>query len=92
MYETTRSGDVVSGQIGVLGAVPSLSSANFKIDGDIPFNVKNDGESAVFLDVRLVSMEPGQFVNTRFDCGWNPEIVVEIKTTNQNNLNLKWGY
>ncbi len=92
MYETTRSGDVVSGQIGVLGSIPSLASSNFKLDGDLGFNIKNDGDAGVFLDVRLVSMEPGEFINTRFDCGWNPEIVVEIKQTNLNALNLKWGY
>ncbi len=84
-----RNADKVSAQISVMGAVEFTDGANFK--KDVPFNVKNDGESAVFLEVNLWGMEPGEFIQTRFETGWNPEIVREIKVTNQTNA-LLWGY
>lgn len=87
---TTRGGEAVSPQIGRIGAVTGLSTGNFKIEG-IPFNVKNDGEAAVVLEVNLWGMEPGEFVATRFEVGWNPEIVREIKQTSIN-ATLIWGY
>ena len=58
---------------------------------DTPFNIKNDGETAVVLEVNLWGMEPGEFVATRFETGWNPEIVREIKQTSIN-ATLVWGY
>lgn len=87
---TTRGGEVVSPQIGKIGAVIGLDSSNFSVEG-VPFNIKNDGEGAVFLEVNLWGMEPGQFVKTRFETGWNPEIVREIKQTSINPT-LIWGY
>ena len=87
---TTRGGEVVSAQIGNIGAITGLSTGNFKKE-DSPFNVKNDGEGAVFLEVNLWGMDPGTFVSTRFEVGWNPEIVREIKQTSIN-ANLIWGY
>ena len=86
---TTRGGEVVSAQIGKMGVI-DLSTQNFKING-IPFNVKNDSETAVFIDVNLWGMEPGTFVHTRFETGWNPEIIREIKQTSIN-ATLLWGY
>lgn len=50
-----------------------------------------DGETAVVLEVNLWGMEPGKFVATRFEIGWNPEIVREIKQTSIN-ATLVWGY
>lgn len=58
---------------------------------DIPFNVKNDGETALNLEVNLWGMTPGTFISTRFEVGWNPEIVREIKATAQV-CDLKYGY
>jgi len=86
---TTRSGEMPSAQIGRMGEITGLSGANFKME--VGFNIKNDGEAAVFLEVNLFGMEPGEFVNTRFEPGWNPEIVREIKQTSQN-VALKYGY
>ena len=86
---TTRSGEMPSAQIGMMGAITGLSGANFK--QEVGFNIKNDGEAAVFLEVNLWGMPAGEFVNTRFDTGWNPEIVREIKQTSQS-VNLKYGY
>ncbi len=83
-----RNGDLVSAQISVAGKV-DFSGGNFK--KDVPFCVKNDGETAIELEVNLWGMEPGEFIKTRFEIGWNPEIVREIKTTSQTNA-LIWGY
>jgi hypothetical protein len=88
---TTRGGEVVSLQIGNIGVIDNLNNGNFAKE-DTPFNVKNDGETAVVLEVNLWGMGPGEFVSTRFETGWNPEIIREIKQTSLGNLNLKWGY
>jgi hypothetical protein len=88
---TTRSGDMVSPQIGRIGVISGLNDANFQIAGT-PFNLKNDGETAVTLSVNLWSMQHGEFVTTRFEIGWNPEIIREIQQTSLTNLALKWGY
>jgi len=88
---TTRSGDMVSPQIGKMGIISNLNNANFSIPGT-QFNLKNDGETDVFLDVNLWSMEQGEYINTRMVVGWNPEIIREIKKTNQTGLKLCWGY
>lgn len=77
---TTRGGETVSAQIGTIGPIEGLT-----------FNIKNDGETAVVLEVNLWGMEPGKFVATRFEIGWNPEIVREIKQTSIN-ATLVWGY
>jgi hypothetical protein len=37
-------------------------------------------------------MEDGEFVETKFEIGWNPEIVKAVKQTSLSNLNIKWGY
>ena len=84
-----RNGDLVSAQISVMGAVEFPDGANFK--KDTPFCIKNDGETAVVLEVNLWGMPEGAFIATRFETGWNPEIVREIKATSQTNA-LLWGY
>lgn len=86
----TRSGEMVSPQIGKIGRVVNLGSKNFQIEG-VAFNLKNDGLTGVFLEVNLWGMEPGKFVRTRFDIGWNPEIIREIKQTSDS-VALVWGY
>lgn len=83
-----RNGDMVSPQVSVMGNV-TFDGANFK--KDVPFCVKNDGVTAVELEVNLWGMPEGEFIKTRFEVGWNPEIVREIKTTSLTNA-LKWGY
>lgn len=86
----TRSGDQPSTQIGIIGVVPSLAAANFKLDGGLTFQVKNDTDTAVELEVKLGSMTT--FVKTFFQPGWNPEIVKEIKVVATAGLVLKYGY
>lgn len=88
---TTRMGAVVSAQISKMGEVTNLGTANFSVAGT-PFNIKNDGETAVVLEVNLWDMEEGTFIATRFETGWNPEIVREIKQNGVlTNPSLKWG-
>lgn len=84
-----RNGDMVSPQVSVIGAVEFTDGQNFK--KDTPFCIKNDSDTAVFLEVNLWGMDEGEFVQTRFETGWNPEIVREIKVTSQTNA-LLWGY
>ena len=53
--------------------------------------MKNDGETAVTLEVNLWGMPEGEFISTRFETGWNPEIIREIKKTSVATA-LVWGY
>jgi len=88
----TRSGDMVSAQIGKMGSISNLNNANFSLSDGQPFNIKNDGTQYVELQVRLNGMAEGEFVTTKFEVGWNPEIVKEVKQTSLSSLNLKYGY
>lgn len=88
----TRSGDMVSAQIGKMGSISNLNNANFSLLDGQPFNIKNDGTQYVELQVRLNGMAEGEFVTTKFEVGWNPEIVKEVKQTSLTSLNLKYGY
>lgn len=84
-----RNGDLVSAQISVAGEIEFTGTDNFKKDE--PFCIKNDGETAVTLEVNLWGMPEGKFIQTRFEVGWNPEIVREVKY--QSSLTgLLWGY
>lgn len=85
---TNRNGDSVSPQVSVIGRV-DFSGGPFRKDA--PFCVKNDGEAAVVLEVNLWGMPEGQFIATRFETGWNPEIVREIRP-NSYATALLWGY
>lgn len=85
---TNRNGDKVSAQVSVIGPV-NFDGGSFR--KDTPFCVKNDGEAAVVLEVNLWGMPEGEFIATRFETGWNPEIVREIKSTSQKTA-LLWGY
>ena len=61
---TTRGGETVSAQIGTIGPIEGLSTGNFKME-DTPFNIKNDGETAVVLEVNLWGMEPVSYTHLR---------------------------
>lgn len=88
----TRSGEMYSDQIGNMGVIENLDKSNFKLEDGSSFQIKNDGSEVIELDVRLAGMPEGEFVKTRFEYGWNIEIVEEVKQTNIPYLNLKWGY
>lgn len=82
---------MVSAQVGIMGTVTDLDTKDFSLADGQPFNIKNDGIAPVELEVQLEGMPDGETVTTKFDCGWNPEIVKVIKTTSLSN-NLKFGY
>lgn len=88
----TRSGEMVSAQIGKMGSISNLNNANFSLSDGQPFNIKNDSAQYVELQVRLNGMAEGEFVTTKFEVGWNPEIVKEVKQTSLTGINLKYGY
>ena len=81
---------MVSAQIGRMGVI-DLANDFGLLYGQV-FNVKNDGDEAVVLEVQLSGMAEGSFVETVFETGWNPEIVKMVKAKNVSGLNLKWGY
>lgn len=47
--------------------------------GSEPVNVKNNGSEAVTLSVHMFDMPKGEYVETIFYPGWNPEIIDEIQ-------------
>ncbi|MBR8720002.1 hypothetical protein IX307_001213 [Bacteroides pyogenes] len=87
----TRSGEGVSAQIGKMGVI-DLANGNFSLSDGQVFNVKNDGLQPVTLSVQLAGMSDGDFIETQFECGWNPEIIKTVKQTSLSGTNLKWGY
>lgn len=88
----TRSGEMVSAQIGKMGVINDLQTGNFSLPDGQYFNIKNDGTQAVSLQVQLAGMADGEFVETKFEIGWNPEIIKVVKQTSLSSINLKWGY
>lgn len=86
----TRSGEHVSAQIGKMGIIDV--SGDFSLANGQCFNIKNDGTQPVSLTVQLAGMSDADFIETQFDCGWNPEIIKVVKSTSQSGINLKWGY
>ena len=87
----TRSGEHVSAQIGKMGSMAHLTKTNFSLPDGQSFNIKNDGTQPVLLSVQLAGSD-GDFIETQFECGWNPEIVKTVKQTSLSGINLKWGY
>lgn len=87
---TNRNGDVVSAQVSCMGVITLNAGQNFSLKGR-PFQIKNEADSPVTLEVSLKGMAEGEFVTTTFDTGWNPEICREVKTTSAA-VDLKWGY
>ena len=87
--EETRVGSIVSSQIGRMGSV-SYTDGKFSLPNKERFNIKTDGDEAVELTVVLDKMADGTSVTTKFEPGWNPEIVREI--IGGDVTNIKWGY
>lgn len=88
----SRSGEQASIQIGKIGEIKGLENGDFSLLDGMCFNLKNDGTTPVELTVQLAEMEEGDFVTTRFDVGWNPEIIKVVRQTSQPSGSLKWGY
>jgi hypothetical protein len=87
--EETRVGSIVSSQIGRMGSV-SYTDGVFRLPNNTPFNIKNDGDEPVELEVQLDKMADGSTITTMFEPGWNPEIVKAILGGDV--TNIKWGY
>lgn len=85
----TRSCVGTSLQIANMGVIPNLEN-DFSIGRF--FNIKNDGDEPVILEVNLADMKKDEFVETKFEPGWNPEIVRIIKQNNTPGLDLKYGF
>lgn len=68
-----------------------FTDGEFRLSGNTPFNIKNDGEEAVTLTVLLDKMAEGDYIETKFDPGWNPEIVRAVKEP-EGTVDLKYGY
>ena len=90
--DITRSGEMVSAQIGKMGVIANLTDSNFTLTDGQCFNIKNDGLQPVKLQIQLAGMANGEFIETTFEVGWNPEIVKAVKQTSLSSINLKWGY
>lgn len=90
--DKTRSGEFVSPQIGKMGMIADLNNGNFTLPDGQVFNIKNDGVQPITLSVQLAGMNDGDFIETQFECGWNPEIIKTVKQTSLSGTNLKWGY
>lgn len=88
----SRSGEQASIQIGKIGEIKGLENGDFSLPDGMCFNLKNDGTTPVELTVQLAQMGDGSFVTTKFDVGWNPEIIKVVKQTSHLIANLKWGY
>lgn len=90
--EKTRVGETVSAQIGKMGTIDGLQESDFSLADGQCFNIKNDGTTVVELSVQLAGMDDGDYITTRFECGWNPEIIKAVKQNSLSGTNLKWGY
>lgn len=76
-------------QVATFGVVSGLGEDDFSLDNDHPFLVKNDNEEPTTLEVMPAGGD--SYVETTFAVGWNPELVIAIKT-NESAGNLVWGY
>lgn len=83
---------MVSAQIGKIGVIENLQDKDFYLPDGNCFNIKNDGTEPVTLRVQLCGMQAGETIETKFDVGWNPEIIKAVKQTSMSGLTLKWGY
>lgn len=91
MVTENRHGESVSPQISRIGVLDP--SAGFRLkESDGGFLIKNDGVTGVFLKVRLLGMgDTEDPIETRFEPGWNPELVKYVEATSES-YNLKYGY
>lgn len=85
-----KSGEVNSLQVGTLGIIANIATTDFALAADAPFLLKNDGLLQVELQVRLINSSA--WISTRFETGWNPELLKAVKANAMDGLNLKYGY
>lgn len=89
MDNTQRLNAPTSIQIARMGEI-TFTNGKFNLPDKAPFNIKNDSEDSVSVEIRLGMMAEGETVTTVLEPGWNPEIVLEILEPNDA-VNLKWG-
>ncbi len=82
---------MVSAQIEKMGVI-DLQEGVFSLQDGQSFNIKNDWVQPITLEVQLAGMDEGDFVETKFEVGWNPEIVKKVKQQALSSSNLKYGY
>lgn len=70
-------------------AIANLASQDFSLPDDEPFIIKNDNDDVVILEVKYIDGDD-TWVSTKFQVGWNPDIVKAIKTTATGGA-LLWG-
>ena len=85
-----KSGEVNSLQIGTLGVISNIATTDFSLAADAPFLLKNDGLLQVELQVKLINSSA--WITTRFETGWNPELLKAVKANAMDGLTLKYGY
>ncbi len=71
----SRTGEVAASNIARLHNVDM--SVGYK--DNLPVNVKNNGTEAVTLSVHMRQSPEGEYIETTFYPGWNPEIIDEIQ-------------
>lgn len=89
--DKTRSGEFVSMQVADFG-VMDVSAGDFSLSGGQKFQIKNEGTDTVTLEVIPAQATTNTYISTKFDPGWNPEIVRKVKQNATSGLALKWGY
>ena len=83
----SRTGEVAAANIARLQNVDM--TVGYKEDRSV--NVKNNGSEAVVLSVHMRRSPEGEFVETTFYPGWNPEIVDEIQANAEvSNIQIGW--
>lgn len=85
-----KSGEVNSLQIGTMDVIPNIATTDFALAADAPFLLKNDGLLQVELQVKLINSSA--WITTRFETGWNPELLKAVKANAMAGLTLKYGY
>lgn len=70
--------DSIQMQVGNAEAVTNLATADFVPTTSTPFLIKNDGTDAVTLEVKYANGT--DWISTKFQVGWNPDVVKAIKT------------
>jgi hypothetical protein len=86
----TASGASTTLQIALMGIVANLAVADFSLPDNALFMLKNDGPAQIELEVKLANSDA--WILTKFDPGWNPEILKAIKINASADINLKYGY
>jgi hypothetical protein len=89
--EQTASGEHVSLQVALFNIL-DISTADFSIEGNKKFYIKNEGTVAVSLEVIPAASEEDTYVTVSFEPGWNLEIVRKVKTNTGTLPTLLWGY